>query len=625
MGTVVSHADVVQAVLARDRRRTDKSRASLKSCCKRWCLSHGLTLDDAAELSLGEPFNEKMRLYQAALQKASPDKLNAGKNVRSAAKSMRAAYQALLASQGLPVNFNEAFRMAMDAKQMKPADLNRALFDRYYGKENPSWYGAQLWAFYDGTARPGTSWRGDSRQMLSRCEEILGLEGGALLSRAYPTATPILVGAPTSIPYRVARSEQWYAKYALAKLPSRLQRIWCQVVDWRHRDSHLVDGKILVVEGMSIWRGSSAEKHYHAVLRYFGWLCLPQADRPLNEVPKEQRWMTGQGMKVADLRMGQLLDVNPNLSELVQALKVSYKQSTAVRYWTNADGGMRVERLKFFGIKMINNTSTIDEILESRVLTIPTRAKPKGISLSSEGRLDPEQRAQLRDQLHTCMFSHVADIARAYAQIFPSPTTREDEISAPLRVIAHLSGDTALQTDLERALGAGRQPFASTPQELMEEAVQHILVKSIKDQQTLRTTLTVLEVLMRLRLLADPKFGKSSTTEISDVESPEWVGRQFRQLYAATEATVQRTTMYEVGIRFWALHPEVLDRAVAASGVERSRLTEDANPRLFCGTCSTCDYSGSCLLERRKPASLGGTPRDPSKRRPPPNVGASFH
>jgi hypothetical protein len=94
------------------------------------------------------------------------------------------------------------------------------------------------------------------------------------------------------------------------------------------------------------------------------------------------------------------------------------------------------------------------------------------------------------------------------------------------------------------------------------------------------------------------------------------------------KATVQRTTMYEMGIRYWAVHPDAMDRPVAASGVERGQLTEDGNPRAFCGACSSCDYSGSCALEPRKLASSGAAPRDAAKRgsKPnPANAGASFH
>ena len=321
-------------------------------------------------------------------------------------------------------------------------------------------------------------------------------------------------------------------------------------------------------------------------------------------------------------------DGSSNINDLIQNLKVSYKKSTAVKYWTNADGGMRVERLKFFGIKMINNTGTIDEILGSRMLTIRTRAMPQSATLPREFLLGAEERAQLRDQFHTWAFEHVTLIAQTYAAIFPNPTTREDEIAAPLRVIARISGDPEVQRDLDEALRASPPSASCSPRELMADAVQQILVQFIQDRLTLRTTLTVQEVLMRLKLLAEPKSGKSSTTEISDLESPEWVGRQFKQEFAADDATVQRTTMYAIGVRYWVPDRSVLDRAVAASGVERSKLFQEANPRVFCDVCSSCDYRGICRMEPRKLASAGGAPREPGKRGAQPSasaLGAGFH
>jgi hypothetical protein len=52
-------------------------------------------------------------------------------------------------------------------------------------------------------------------------------------------------------------------------------------------------------------------------------------------------------------------------SELIQGLKLSYKKSTAAKIWTDIKT-MKVEKLNFFGIKMINNTTGVDAILGSR-------------------------------------------------------------------------------------------------------------------------------------------------------------------------------------------------------------------------------------------------------------------
>ncbi len=93
----------------------------------------------------------------------------------------------------------------------------------------------------------------------------------------------------------------------------------------------------------------------------------------------------------------------PQLNELIQALKVSYNKETSWKIWINVSRGMRQERLNFFGVKMINNTSGTDDILGSRMLKINTRKIP--MELSSE--INPHSSSvvqnldSLRDEPHT--------------------------------------------------------------------------------------------------------------------------------------------------------------------------------------------------------------------------------
>jgi hypothetical protein len=305
----ITHWDVLQALFSENKEMPDSSRWSLQSCAKRWCTAFGLNLEDSAEKSLGTTFEQKMQEYQAQLNKTSPSNARAGKNVRSAALQMRRAFQALMVSLDLPADFNAAFRAAMDAKQYKPADLNRILKQKYYATERPNWYGAQLYNFYDGSGRPGKSWRGDSHLLLSRCEQVLDLQPGVLTSRAYPSIEPILLGRGLEIGFRTARSAQSKANYRLRKLPAQIQTIWTLFVDWRHKDKHIIDGTVVFVQALSLWATpGTVAKHLHVMLQYCGWLCLPAPVRPLSELSKEERWMSGMGLKPQDLRMAHLLD-----------------------------------------------------------------------------------------------------------------------------------------------------------------------------------------------------------------------------------------------------------------------------------------------------------------------------
>lgn len=307
----ITHAAVVAHVI--DELYSDSPRAAIefKSNCKAWCAALGSSIEDPAEQTLGNAYQSKVDEYQALLNRTHPGQPTARKNVRTAAAKLHATYVAMLASQELPADFNSAFKAAMDALDYKPADLNRILKDRFFHKLRPNWHGAQLWGFYEGTAGPGTSWKGDSRLLLQRCEEVLGLAPNVLISRAYPTTNPIRLGTRSEIPYRQARSAQWEARYALPSLPKRIATIVNDYANWRGRRSHLINGVLHVVEGRSLWtKPASADMARMRFKRFFGWLCLPAPTRPLADLSDEERWLAGKGMHVDELRMAHLFDIN---------------------------------------------------------------------------------------------------------------------------------------------------------------------------------------------------------------------------------------------------------------------------------------------------------------------------
>ena len=291
---------------------------------------------------------------------------------------------------------------------------------------------------------------------------------------------------------------------------------------------------------------------------------------------------------------------DPQFSQLAQTLKLSYKKSSAQKLWTDVNQNMQVKRLVFFGIKLINNTAGVDDILGSRMITIRTRDMPSDVRLPRDRRLSLEQAAALRDSLHTWAFCHVQQVAAAYASLFPTPTNREDEISAPLRVIAHLSGNAHIVTAIERKVADAPASQEHDAISLLEEAALTIVKKCIAENAVVRVSLTVLELKMRLQLLADEGFGKRSKVDISDIESPEWIGRQFQQSLAPLNAKPLRFQMFERGMRAWPLDSSFVDKAIAAAGVARDGLAVESNPRAFCRTCNVCDYRGLCPMQARK-------------------------
>lgn len=290
----------------------------------------------------------------------------------------------------------------------------------------------------------------------------------------------------------------------------------------------------------------------------------------------------------------------PQFSELAQALKVCYKKASAHRMVTDTNKGNELQRLNLFGIKLFNNTVGVDDILGSRALKISTRPMPAGESLAREGRMDAEQCAKTRDDFHVWAFTHVAEIARTYTEVFPNVSTRDEEIFAPIRVIAQLSGSETLRALVKESLGTARDDESFSPVDALEQALVAIVRSSITAGTGVRTVVTVLESQMRLQLQEGQRSWKSRTTDISEIESPEWLGRQFKHSFAPPGAKATRVEMFGRGTRAYPLSDEVITRGAAAAGVTRESVPDNPDPRAFCIACHGCSYQAICEMRAQK-------------------------
>ena len=170
---------------------------------------------------------------------------------------------------------------------------------------------------------------------------------------------------------------------------------------------------------------------------------------------------------------------------------------------------------------------------------------------------------------------------------------------------ARLSESRAIVQQVEDALGANHSPSSTTPVEAMEDALLSMLTNAIA-RGRLPKVATVLETQMRLLVREGHQFGKSKTTDISDIESPEWIGRQFRDVFAPIGAEAVRVEIHKRGTRFWTPSDELIDKALNASQAKREDLVEDSDPRAFCIACSGCDYESVCEI---RPQKLRADPR----------------
>lgn len=300
-------------------------------------------------------------------------------------------------------------------------------------------------------------------------------------------------------------------------------------------------------------------------------------------------------------------------SELIQALKQSYNKETAVKLWTDIKT-MRTHRLNFYGVKMINNTQGTDQILGSRMLRIQTDKISDGMKKQFQEirAVDNHKLVELRNELHTWAFENVALVDTEYRRLYPKKTDRADEIHAPLKIMAALSGDVELSSKLEIALT--RQKYRTRdlddPREVLYEALKNLIAQGYK-------MISITHLVLEMRNLLHQDYGKSWTNELPEWARPEWVGRMLRTHNLLDDAPNKsvRKRVFGVHLRFYPINStfiaQVRDR-YAADGV----IIEDTerDPTSFCNVCDTCQYrNNSCHIMEKRLADEGRLRREKLK------------
>jgi hypothetical protein len=282
------------------------------------------------------------------------------------------------------------------------------------------------------------------------------------------------------------------------------------------------------------------------------------------------------------------------VSELVQALKVSYNKHTARKVWTDVKT-MRTETLDFFGIKLLNNTLGADSILGSRMIRIQTRKMPEG--MKSDVREfaveDLQKLRDLRNELHAWAFENVRTVENAYREVYAAKSDRQAEIAAPLRTMAHLIGDPAMAADLETSLA--RQDVQARaanddPAEILTEAVRN-LIKQGYD------TVTLTHIRLEMRSLLDANYGMRSLAENPEWDRPEWIGRQLRSNDLVEAVNLGRRRIFGKNLRLVQIAQWLL-KEVTESDKGHPLYIVNKSPQAFCSNCATCTYRyAGCELQ----------------------------
>ena len=279
-------------------------------------------------------------------------------------------------------------------------------------------------------------------------------------------------------------------------------------------------------------------------------------------------------------------------SELVQALKVSYNKHTAEKIWTDVKT-MRTERLNFFGIKLISNTSGADDILSTRMLRIQTRHMPETEqgNIHKFGVNEFKRIEKLRQELHTWAFKNCVFIDDLAAQS-NEKSGRFDEIALPLRVIAKLVSNEC-EKELEIALAKQKTVVVETndPIETLKEAAKNLIKEGF-------IQFTITQVILELRTLLDENYGAGMTNEIPEWQRPEWVGRQLRTLGLLDTKDLGRASLFGKRLKIMQFNEYAINEVVQELG---ATINDFREPFDFCKGCQTCPYANStCELRPQR-------------------------
>jgi hypothetical protein len=154
------------------------------------------------------------------------------------------------------------------------------------------------------------------------------------------------------------------------------------------------------------------------------------------------------GLLVLDDMDGDAQSSIVGTGQLAQAIKTSYKASTARK--PVADRGGRVRLMDFFGPKLITNTKGVDDVLGSRLVCIRTapRADLDRASATeywSEARID-----ELRDELHAWGMASASEVRAHWERLAAVRSDRSQEILAPLRAIVGICHDCGVSERFEQ-------------------------------------------------------------------------------------------------------------------------------------------------------------------------------
>lgn len=287
---------------------------------------------------------------------------------------------------------------------------------------------------------------------------------------------------------------------------------------------------------------------------------------------------------------------NPLLSEIVQALKLSYNKETSRKILTISGRGKGTEEVNFFGVKMINNTRGADHILGTRLLEINSQKIPAGSNpeIFTGINWNKSKLEGLRNELHTWTFQNVSLIAETYRRLFPQSGSRHEEITAPLKVFAELADDEELSDGLFQALNTKSEisRTAADPVDLLKQAVKKLIIDGYRSLSTTHIVLEMKALAQQNNFIHDDSNDKW--------HNPAWVGRQLRT-YEIVEFNVPpvRENIHGMFLRIYPIREPFIKKLT--SEIRDSFTITKSSSMEFCNDCQNCRYTGfNCPIQRKR-------------------------
>ncbi len=274
--------------------------------------------------------------------------------------------------------------------------------------------------------------------------------------------------------------------------------------------------------------------------------------------------------------------------DLLEILKLSYKKSTAYKMVTDPRN-MRPQRLSFYGVKLLTNTTGVEEILGDRIIFISTRKAAGG--LFSKQDINPGRTDELRCELHAWAMDHARKVETVYSLYHMND--RSSEIMAPLRAIAEMCEESSSQfleaidrTVQKREIGKRSK---DCPMSLLTEAVLSLARQGY-------SSVCMQHVILEMMLISPPYLMKKHhAAEIPWWRKPAEVRKKLFSIGFIPRSTDKRFRPYgRVGlVREYPLKEVVFRNIEERDPGALSRIDKFYEGKDFCrrhSTCRQCPY-----------------------------------